>query len=191
MEFENIVFKKTLKDADGHLFQVDWNTPQGRCPTCGLLVSAPIIDINYFTFSYQSINNVGISQEILIKTPVAPSLTNVYMIFNVYTDPGSTVKLYENPTVKGNGSLLTGYNTDRNNPTIASESELYLSPLVSSYGTNIYTKTQGSSIAPKTFTDMIDNYRLVLKRDTTYIIKTTPIVNNTTVSANILWYEVK
>jgi len=190
MQFDSLKFKKTLKGPNGHIFQIDWDLPQGRCD-CNELVSSPVVEPNYFTLSYQSTNNVHLPQEILFKTPVTPSLTNIYIIFEVYSDPGSRVILYENSTVIGEGYPMTAYNTDRNNPLTAPESQLFLSPIVSEYGTIIYDKTQGSSIIPKTTGDIGDNYRFILKRDTNYIFQTTPLVNKTDISTNIVWYEVK
>jgi hypothetical protein len=113
-----------------------------------------------------------------------------HTVMAIAVNDETLIELYEAPTLTGNGTALTAYNNDRNSATAAT-CLFYNDPTVTAPGTKLQNDLIGTN-NPKT--RIGGNVRqvteIILKQNTSYIIKNTVTNNGTRVSFNLELYEV-
>lgn len=119
---------------------------------------------------------------IALSPPVEISLAHA--IFIVSVSPGATFQIFEDTVVSNLGAPVGTVNSDRNNP-IISTGLVFENPTVVSTGTEIYIERIGSTITGGTggLTNREED-ELVLKPLTNYLLRTTPLSDNTLFSLN-------
>lgn len=108
------------------------------------------------------------------------------MTFSITSIPGSTLTILEDPTVSANGTSVTIINQNRNStatPTLS----VFVDPTTSS-GTSIYSEQTGSSTTGGSSAPERSELEFILKRNTKYIIKITPLATSA-ISLCIKWSE--
>lgn len=165
------------------------------------IISKPGIDIahqrihegNAFDVSLVSTGvNIANPKQILIMVPhpeTVPSNTiEIHLIFSVISVPGFTVRLFENPTVTDNGTSLDIINHNRRSST-TSGCSVYENTTVSSDGTLLFIERIGTAITGGSLTMRRDEDEYILKPGFDYLIRITPLADNTTMSISLDWYD--
>lgn len=131
--------------------------------------------------------NIAAPKRFLLKSP--DTATQPHFIFSVEAQPGAMVEVFENPTVTVNGSALTAVNNNRRSANTA-EMAVFEDPTITVDGTSIFVDRTGT-IASGGKISIPYNDEFVLKQNTNYQIKVTPLADSTAVSAHFNWYEAK
>lgn len=123
----------------------------------------------------------------IISPPVTVSIAHV--IIRVSVNPGATVEVLEEAIVSNNGTSIGSVNMDRNNPVIAT-GFAFVDPIVVSEGTSIFaeligTITIGGIGGPR---DRNED-EMLFKPLTKYLIKITPLADNTSLSIQMKAYR--
>lgn len=123
-----------------------------------------------------------------IKAP--DTAIRCHIVMAIAVNDETLVEFYETPTLTGNGTALTAYNNDRNSVN-AVTALFYKDPTVTSPGTKLQNDLIGTN-NPKT--RLGGNIRqvteIILKQNTSYLLKNTVTNNGTRVSFNLELYEV-
>ncbi len=132
--------------------------------------------------------SAGISKNYLIISPPAfISIAHVITIIDVI--PGATFELFEDTVTSSNGTSLNAFNQDRNNPTVAT-GLVFEDPIVISEGTIIFSQIIGSTTDGGTGgTKNRDEEEFLFKPLTKYLLKITPLANNTLLSVQMRGYR--
>lgn len=190
MNYDSIKIQKTVQDAEGHQFNIDWDIGIGRCPTCNGTATSPVVRPIYFKISDIVLNQIlNIPKYYLLSSP--NSLTRIHIVHMVSSDQaGVTVELFSNPTVTDNGTLLESINNDCNlYGTVVSELIVYKDPTVTDDGTKKITARITPGITPRRA--ITPQEERILKQNTKYLLKITPVIKDTNISMELNWIEVK
>ena len=159
----------------------------------------PIIDVDHHRIHEgHRFTVVDFDSSVAVETPKywhikAPNLPLIHFIYSVYSARSGTVQIFRNPTLSNDGTPL---NIDNNNQNNLRTSTLlaFKDPTVTDDGTLIGGQIIGSDgDAPNNKgADGGDKERVnerILKRNSSYIIKFTAVLNNTRVSIRMEHYE--
>lgn len=123
----------------------------------------------------------------ILSPPAAISIAHVIIIINV--TPGATFEFFENANISDNGTPLGSINQDRNNPIIAT-GFAFEDPIVTSEGTLIFSQIIGSIIEGGIGGTINRNEEeFLFKPITKYLLRTTPLANNTLLSIQMRAYH--
>lgn len=132
--------------------------------------------------------NVATPKRYLLVTP--NTSTRIHVALLVESEPGITIEFFEDTIVTANGTELGEINHNRISTNVA-ELSVFEDPTVTTDGTILFTFRSGTSTGGARIGDRIqeeDEY--VLKQNTNYQVKITPISNGTNITTDISWYEV-
>jgi len=131
----------------------------------------------------------GATRDILIVVP-NPAITSKRYHFyaEVITESETDYKLYEGTTTSNDGTAITAYNKNRQDPTVAENEVLfYHTPTVTGTGTLIQEKHWGSGRGIGG--EQRGENEWVLKNNNKYLIRiTNATANNNFISVNINYY---
>ncbi len=124
---------------------------------------------------------------LIISPPAAISIAHVITIVTVF--PGATFELFEGAIVSAFGMPLPSFNQDRTNP-VAATGFAFEDPIVISEGTKIFSEIIGSTTAGGTGgTPERDEEEFDFIPITNYLLRTTPLSNNTLLSIQMRAYR--
>ena len=111
-----------------------------------------------------------------------------HVIFIITVNPGAIFELFEG-TVASGGIQLFSINNNRNNPVLATGT-FFEDPIVTSEGTKLWEEIIGSATTggvggPKDR----DEDEIITASETNYLLKITPLANNTNISVEIPAYS--
>jgi hypothetical protein len=113
------------------------------------------------------------------------------MLYQISTFPGCRVELFEDTVVSNNGTPLDAINQNRNSTT-TSVGDAFEDPVVTSEGILISSQIIGSTTTGGVGGLTIrDEQELVLKAGTTYLLKITPLIDGTDISASLKYYDAR
>jgi hypothetical protein len=124
-----------------------------------------------------------------IKTPASG---RTHLTFEVIAARNGLLEFFENPTITGDGTLLTCYNNDRNSSNTPN-TLFYYDATASSDGTKLDTfviGSDGSNPVGDRGGDNRRNNEWILKASESYLIKFTAATDNCRVSMQSEFYEV-
>lgn len=132
--------------------------------------------------------SVGVAKDYLIISPPATiSIAHVIIIINV--TPGATFEIFEDTITSSDGTPLGAVNQDRNNPVIAT-GFAFEDPIILFEGSRIFVQIIGSTTEGGTGgTRNRDEEEFLFKPLTKYLLKTTPLANNTFLSIQMRAYR--
>lgn len=137
-----------------------------------------------------------VSTGIAILTPkrfllVTPNTsTRAHLVYEVETQPGATVELYEGTTTSSDGTALSEICHRRASPNVATVVATE-DPTVTADGTLLVTQSSGTAtLGGKVGTVTSRASEFVLAQNTKYQIKITALAASTTVSILMEWYEI-
>ncbi len=116
-------------------------------------------------------------------------IATAHVIFVITVNPGAIFELFEGAVASG-GTQLFSVNNDRNSPELAA-GNFFEDPIVTSEGTTklweeiIGTTTEGGIGGPKER----DEDEIVTASATNYLLKITPLANNTNLTVEIPAYS--
>lgn len=132
--------------------------------------------------------DIASPKKYLIITPNTSA--RAHMIFTVETEPGVKFEFFEGTTVSANGAALSIINYKRDS-TNTSVLQVFGGPTVTVDGTRILLWQSGTTLAGgKVPGSIMHADEFILKQNTLYQAKITPLSNNTTVFIHFNWYEV-
>ena len=115
-------------------------------------------------------------------------IVTAHVIFIITVNPGAIFELFEGAIASG-GTQLFSINNDRNNPVLA-QGTFFENPVVTFEGTKLWeeiigTATKGGVGGPLNR----DEDEIITKSSTNYLLKITPISNNTNLTVEIPAYS--
>lgn len=130
----------------------------------------------------------GIPKDYMIATP--PTLISIDHVITIVTvSPGAKFEIFEDTVTSSNGISLSSFNQDRANPA-AETGFVFEDPIVISEGTKIFSEIIGSTITGGTGgTKNRDEEEFNLMPLTNYLLRTTPLSNNTLLSVQMRAYR--
>ena len=124
---------------------------------------------------------------LIISPPAAISIAHVITIVTVF--PGATFEFFEGTIVSANGTPLPSFNQDRANPAVAT-GFAFEDPVVVTNGTRIFSQIIGSTTTGGTGgTKERDEEEFDFIPLTNYLLRTTPLSNNTLLSIQMRAYR--
>lgn len=130
----------------------------------------------------------GVPKYFMIVSPPA-TVSIAHVIVSVSINPGATIEILEGATVTNNGTPLGAVNMDRNNPMIAI-GFAFENPTVTSEGTSIFAELVGTTTTGGIGGPRYRNEdEIMFKSLTKYLIKTTPLSDNTYLSIRMKAYR--
>jgi hypothetical protein len=130
---------------------------------------------------------------LIIPPPVQPdgTIIEMHLIFEVDSDVGGTLELFESPTIAGNGTPLNVINNNRRSSTI-SLCQVFEDPIITSDGTQLFSERGGTGGPTPIGADLGEFERndeeFVLHQEDSYILKYVPLaIANITMELN--WYD--
>lgn len=181
----------------GKTLITDWGSRGAHLDVLGHL---PVIDVDHHRiheghrFTTVDIDDVGVGAAApkywLFR---APNLPLIHFIYSVHATYSGTVELFRGPTVTDDGTPLLVDNNNQNNSRMATMLA-FSNPTVTDDGTLIGGMVIGSDGAATNNKGAIGGERdrkneRILKKNTDYVIKFTPILNDTRVSVRVEHYE--
>jgi len=131
--------------------------------------------------------DIASPKKYLIITPNTSS--RAHMIFVIETEPGTKFEFFEDTTAT-DGVALTLINYKRDSATV-SVLNILKDPTVTVDGTRILLWQSGTSTAGgKVGGNIMHGDEFILKQNTKYQAKITPLSNNTTTFVHFNWYEI-
>ena len=128
------------------------------------------------------------SYYVRIATP--DTSTRIHMVFEVSTNVGTKIEIFENPTVDVAGTAYTPLNNDRNSANVSALTITY-GDTSTADGTLIHGEMIGSSGGPTRIGGSGGrDCEFILKQNEEYFIKVTTLVNDGFCYINLSWYEV-
>lgn len=134
--------------------------------------------------------NIATPKKYLFITPNTG--LRAHFIFSVHTEPGARIQFFEGTTVSANGTPLTPQNNNRNSTNTALLS-VFADPTVTGDGTSLFDREEGTATVGPTKgvgLELAHTNEIILKQNTKYELKITPLSNNTVASTELDWYEV-
>lgn len=126
-----------------------------------------------------------------VPPPNTPETIKVHLIFVVSSNFGVKLEFFEGTTVSNNGLSVTVINQNRLSPTIPL-GQVFQDPIITSDGTLIFSQIIGSTTEGGTGgTVNRDEQEFDLKMGTIYLLKITPLVNNTDITTHFKAYDAR
>jgi hypothetical protein len=127
----------------------------------------------------------------MVPPPFTPETTKVHLIFVVSTNSGVKLEFFEDTIVSSNGVAVPIINQNRLSTT-PPLGQVYQNPMVISDGTLIFSQIVGSTTEGGTggLVDR-DEQELILKIGTNYLLKITPLVDNTDITTHFKGYDAR
>ncbi len=127
---------------------------------------------------------------LIIPPPSAGTNTiEMHLIFEVDSDIGGTLLLFESSTIEDNGTALTIINNNRRSSS-TSEVNVYEDPTVTIEGTLIFEERKGTATTEAEIGEFIrDDEEFVLHPDKNYLLKFTPLADNANITMELNWYD--
>ncbi len=115
-------------------------------------------------------------------------IVTAHVIFIITVNPGATFELFEGAVASG-GTQLFSVNNDRNNPVLA-QGTFFEDPMVTLEGTKLWEEIIGSSTKGGTGGPLNrDEDEIVTASATNYLLKITPLADNTNLTVEIPAYS--
>lgn len=164
----------------------------------------PSIDLNHFKihegpFASSQIvsNNIQIANPkyiLLFSAPLATPPSNTLFIhfdYSVSSNLGIITEFFENPTFSDTGILVPRFFNNRNFGVVPAGGE-WQDPTITSEGTRLYIErigsiTRGGIGGPR----YRDEDEIILRINTYYLIKVTPLINNVDITIKIFAYSTR
>lgn len=168
------------------------------------ITTNPSIDLNHFRIhegpfiSSQIVSkNIQIANPKLIllsSPPVSIPISNTLFIhfdYSVSSNLGIITEFFENPTFSDTGILVPRFFNNRNFGVVPAGGE-WQDPTITSEGTRLYIERIGSTTrggigGPRNR----DEDEIILRINTYYLIKVTPLINNVDVTIKIFAYSTR
>lgn len=132
----------------------------------------------------------GATQLYLLTAP--NTAKRIHMLIVISSAPGSTITIFEAPTVTANGAAMTAINNERNSANTATLL-VFKSPTVTVNGTQLDIEEIGSGSTAGKFSGATSNDRneneFVLKQNTKYLIQEVALAASTDITTKFIWYE--
>ena len=123
-----------------------------------------------------------------LKTP--DTVKRIHIKMEVGANGADLVEFFETPTLTGNGTALTPKNNDRNSAN-ATTLLVYYDPTVTADGTRITADLIGTNNNKTIIGGSIRNgAEFILKRNTSYLVKFSPVADNTKATFKAEFYEI-
>lgn len=136
--------------------------------------------------------NIVSPKDILFIPPVTASIPSntieIHMIFSVTSNTGATIELFEGTTVTNNGTVIDIINHNRRS-SLTSLCDVFEGPTVSGTGTIIFISRSGTATSAGNLTIRRDEDEYVLHPSTNYLLRITPLADNTDMSIVLDWYD--
>lgn len=126
-----------------------------------------------------------------IPPPFTPDTAKIHLIFVVSTNPGVKLEFFEDTIVSNNGVVIPVINQNRLSPTTPL-GQVFQNPMVTFDGTLIFSQIVGSTTDGGTggLVDR-DEQEFILKIGTNYLLKITPLVDNTDITTHFKDYDAR
>jgi hypothetical protein len=123
--------------------------------------------------------------------PFTPETIKVHLIFVVSASLGVKLEFFEDTIVSSNGAAIPTINQNRPSTT-PPLGQVFQDPIAISDGTLIFSQIVGSTTEGGTggLVDR-DEQELILKIGTNYLLKTTPLVDNTDITTHFKGYDAR
>lgn len=127
---------------------------------------------------------------LIIPPPSAGTDTiEIHVIFEVVSDVGGTLILFENATIAANGTALTIINNNRRS-TSTSQANVYEDPTVTTEGIEIFSERKGTTSTEVELGEFIrDDEEIIFHPNKKYLLKFTPLVDGANITIEINWYD--
>ena len=127
---------------------------------------------------------------LIVPPPTAGADTiEMHVIFEVDSDKGGTLILFEDATVSANGTALTIINNNRRSSS-ASDANIYEDPTVTVEGTSLFEDRKGTATTEAELGEFIrDEEEIIFHPDKKYLLKFTPLANGANITMEIYWYD--
>lgn len=127
----------------------------------------------------------------MIPPPFTADTIKVHLIFIVSTSPGIKIEFFEDTIVSSNGVAVPIINQNRLSPT-PPVGQVFQNPIIVSEGTLIFSQFVGSTTEGGTggLVDR-DEQEFILKIGTNYLLKVTPIIDNTDITTHFKGYDAR
>lgn len=126
-----------------------------------------------------------------IPPPDTQETIKVHLIFIVSANPGVKLEFFEDTTVSNNGTSVSTINQNRlsSTPILG---QVFQDPIVESEGILIFSQIIGSTTQGGTggLIDR-DEQELILKIGTNYLLKITPLIDNTDITTHFKGYDAR
>lgn len=165
------------------------------------IISTPQLDIshqkihegNHFDVHIvrTGINIVSPKNILFIPPASATILSNtieIHLIFSLTSNTGATIEFFEGTTVTNNGTALNIINHNRRS-FLTSLCEVFENPTVSSTGTSIFVIRTGTATSAGNLILRRDEDEYVLHPGTNYLLRITPLADNTDMTIVLDWYD--
>lgn len=165
------------------------------------IISKPQIDIahqkihegNHFDIHIVRTGiNIASPKDILFIPPtsaVIPSDTiEIHLIFSLTSNTGATIEFFEGTTVTGNGIAIDIINHNRRS-SLTSLCEVFENPTVFGTGTILFTSRAGTATSAGNLSLRRDEDEYILLPGTNYLLRITPLADNTDMSIVLDWYD--
>ena len=164
------------------------------------IVARPEIDISHHRIHE---GNHFVVHKITLGVPIAPpkyflivppptqpdgSIIEMHIIFEIASDVGGTLEVFENSTVTANGTPLDIINNNRRSST-TSLCQVFEDPTVTADGTLLFQERKGTATSEAELGEFERNdEEFILHQDDMYTLKFVPLaVANITMELN--WYD--
>lgn len=126
-----------------------------------------------------------------VPPPNTPATIKIHLIFSVSANFGVKLEFFENTTVSNNGIAVPVINQNRLSLTIPL-GQVFQDPIVTSDGTLIFSQIVGSTTEGETGGLLNrDEQEFILKIGTHYLLKITPLTDNTDTTTHFKWYDLR
>lgn len=160
------------------------------------IVPEPILDIfhhkiheghAYQAFNIDQVVTIANPKTFLFTTPIINEI--IHLRYNILPSPGAILRIYEDSVATG-GTPLNIKNLNRIS-TNTSGLIISFAPTVTTLGNIIYEEIAGTNVK-NTVDGAFKRHEdeIILKLNTKYIFRITPLLDPAYVSANFKWYEI-
>lgn len=123
--------------------------------------------------------------------PSPPETIKIHLTFVVSSNPGVKIEFFENTVIIDHGISVQIINQNRLSPT-SPVGNVFQDPIIVSEGTLIFSQIVGSTTEGGTGGAVDrDEQELILKIDTHYLLRITPLVDNTDMTSHFKFYDAR
>ena len=147
---------------------------------------------NHFLVHQVSLGvNIAFPKYYLIIPPpsAGTDTTEMHLIFEVVSQIGGTLILFEDATISANGTALTIINNNRRSSS-TSQVNVYEDPTVTTEGTTIFSERKGTASTEVELGEFFrDDEEIILHPDKQYLLKFTPLADGANITMELNWYD--
>ncbi len=146
---------------------------------------------HYFVYKISlDIEHANPKYYLIIPPPyIGTNTIEMNMMFEVVTDIGGTLQLFEDASVSANGTELYIVNNNRDK-TILSGAHIYEDPEVTDEGLSIFEERKGTATSGAELgAYYLENEEIILDNSKKYLIKFTPLVDGANITMKFNWYN--